>query len=1035
MSKHILNPFVGLKPYSEKNSPFYFGREQETENLLQILQKNKLLTLSGDAGSGKTSLINASLIPRLKNGFIGQAGKEWSIAYFRPSTQPLSNLAHALNINGVLNIESKPKTTDYKYYSQIIKEFEAIGIVEIYKRSEICDKKNLLIVIDQLEDLFEFRGYSEITNSEDDHELMDLIYRSVSYKNMPIYFLISIESKYLTKITSYKKLQEIVSPTHYTIQNLDISRINHILEKTFYKHQVQFDPLVIDSFQDSLDEKISYLPNFQFLLYKLFDTYVIKENKKRIINRKDIEQFGGITNAISKELKTFYDKLDPEKQNEMSLFFKALTKPQNLSIASNYEKIINISHYVNISIIELSASIRALKDTFFDLIEVFEPSISGIKNNDKTILSSESILNLKYSRHLNWTRELEWKTEERKDYLKYKTFSENAIKKENGEIDFIKTLELKNAILWRDNPNHNSSWAKKYDFNFTKTIRYINESEKDSLRLKREKEDQFKREQKKEKTKKKVYLILGIGMLILTTIALILMKKADKAKTDIENKKIEISVKNDELEDKFVELNEKNEALNEAKKKDSIQNIEINDQKKSLQKNFENLKLTKNNLDNTLLDLNIAIRTDSLKTEELKKSEKKATKESKINKTIKELIELKYSFIELQLELNNAFQEKDKDKNNIKKLIAKSIRKQQTFDSLRNLKDIDLPPLDNSNVLKLNKTILSILEDKIKYSQTSMRLAKSKNSIRNFNIYNDLICFGGDAAKLQFYDIKKSKNLDAINISENNIEDRIRNIKFLDENSLFVTTFSGKVLKITREPLKIETVYNADNETIIDFFIDKSKNLQHLVLKNEIRTYDKEHNLINRNTNYKNIEASFYKDSKLFFISNQKLYVMSESGSEYKVITNFKLNNRDKASVLYISNEYLFVGTNTGEVDCFDYNFNSIKNLKTPILKYEFNLHASKVSNLYFDNGSKTLYSASLDNKIFRHDFNLQEDEIKNTVIELVGHEKWIWHMETYLNKNGEKMLLTADEDGTLLSWFTNTDDLLDKINSQFKKY
>ena len=46
MSKNILNPFVGLKPYSEINSPFYFGREQEIENLLQILQKNKLLTLT-----------------------------------------------------------------------------------------------------------------------------------------------------------------------------------------------------------------------------------------------------------------------------------------------------------------------------------------------------------------------------------------------------------------------------------------------------------------------------------------------------------------------------------------------------------------------------------------------------------------------------------------------------------------------------------------------------------------------------------------------------------------------------------------------------------------------------------------------------------------------------------------------------------------------------------------------------------------------------------------------------------------------------
>ena len=170
MSKNISNPFVGLQAYSRKNSADFFGREKEVENLLQILQKNKLLTLSGDTGSGKTSFINARLIPRLQNGFVGQVGKNWSIAYFRPSSNPLSNLAHALTKNEVLNIESKPKTTDYKHYSKIIKEFEAVGLVEIYKRSEIYDKKNLLIVIDQLEDLFKFKEYFDPSNSQDDHK-------------------------------------------------------------------------------------------------------------------------------------------------------------------------------------------------------------------------------------------------------------------------------------------------------------------------------------------------------------------------------------------------------------------------------------------------------------------------------------------------------------------------------------------------------------------------------------------------------------------------------------------------------------------------------------------------------------------------------------------------------------------------------------------------------------------------------------------------------------------------------------------------
>jgi len=49
----------GLLPYQEEDQSFFFGREKEVENLLQIIQKNKLITLTGASGSGKTSLVNA----------------------------------------------------------------------------------------------------------------------------------------------------------------------------------------------------------------------------------------------------------------------------------------------------------------------------------------------------------------------------------------------------------------------------------------------------------------------------------------------------------------------------------------------------------------------------------------------------------------------------------------------------------------------------------------------------------------------------------------------------------------------------------------------------------------------------------------------------------------------------------------------------------------------------------------------------------------------------------------------------------------
>jgi hypothetical protein len=1033
MSKNISNPFVGLQTYSRKNSADFFGREQEVENLLQILQKNKLLTLSGDAGSGKTSFINASLIPRLQNGFVGQVGKDWSIAYFRPSSNPLSNLAHSLTKNEVLNIETKAKTTDYKHYSKIIKEFEAAGLVEIYKQSEIYDKKNLLIIIDQLEDLFKFKEYFDPANSQDDHKLMDMIYRSVSYKNMSIYFLLSIESNYLTKITSFKKLQEIVTPSQYTIQNLDYVKINHILEKTFYEHEVYFDQPALDYFQEHLDEKASYLPNFQFLLCKLFQQYVIQENENNLIDLDCIEKLGGIPNVIANDLEAYHLKLQPKEQNELSLFFKFLTKPHHSSTGANYEKTGSISENMNLDIEEVSKNINALKNSFYNLIEVCEPSISGIKNNHHRSYEAESILNLKYIKYLNWSRRQEWIKDEKNDFLIYKKISEDAIKKDNGQIDFIKTLALQSAITWRNNPNHNESWAKRFGFNFTKTVKYINDSEQDDLRIKKEKEDQLERERKKERIKRKVYLILGIGMLILTTIALFQKRAATEASVKArKNKDIADSLKTIAQDDAKINL-----AL---KLKTDTLLTRANELRQTSLELADGLEKEKKELTKTLANLRISEKDRASKRDsiiriidELGISNAKAIKESEKNRITRELIELKYAFNDLKLDLNTAFQEKDKEK--IKSLIAESIDKQQKFNLLRSQEGI--PYINDENVIALNKKTLAILETKQQYSETSMRLEKSDNAIRNFNIYENKIAFGGDKGELQFYDLINEKELTTINIAQNNIEDRIRNVKFLNGDTLFVTTFSGKVLKVTRSTSNIKTIYKSD-DVILDFFIDRNKGTQHLVLKNKIISYSADQSIIHENSEYRNIETSFYKDSYLIFISDEKLYVLDHKGSEYKIIANFKLANTNNASSIYLSDTYLFVGTANGEVKCFDFSLSNSKNLKSPLLRHEFNQHSSRVSNLYYDEDetAQILYTASLDNKIFRYDFKLSQDtQIKKAIIELVGHEKWIWHLETYTDKMGKKLLLTADEDGNLLSWHTNIDDLLSKIKVQFESY
>ena len=58
--------YVGPQPFEEKDEYIFFGREREAQDLLSLVIAHNLVLLYAQSGAGKTSLINARLIPLLK---------------------------------------------------------------------------------------------------------------------------------------------------------------------------------------------------------------------------------------------------------------------------------------------------------------------------------------------------------------------------------------------------------------------------------------------------------------------------------------------------------------------------------------------------------------------------------------------------------------------------------------------------------------------------------------------------------------------------------------------------------------------------------------------------------------------------------------------------------------------------------------------------------------------------------------------------------------------------------------------------------
>jgi hypothetical protein len=85
-------PYLGLSSFKESDARFFFGRKRETLRLLESLRREpRFLAVMGPSGSGKSSVIQAGLIPELRHGSIPGSDR-WGIITARPGDRPLQNL-------------------------------------------------------------------------------------------------------------------------------------------------------------------------------------------------------------------------------------------------------------------------------------------------------------------------------------------------------------------------------------------------------------------------------------------------------------------------------------------------------------------------------------------------------------------------------------------------------------------------------------------------------------------------------------------------------------------------------------------------------------------------------------------------------------------------------------------------------------------------------------------------------------------------------------------------------------------------------
>lgn len=145
------NPYVGPRPFERRHSDRFFGRDRETSEILSLVIAHPVLLLYAQSGAGKTSLINAGLLPLLEE----EEFEILPLARVRgliPENVEPAEISNVYVFNTLLSW-AKEQDDSSRLAQMRLEEF-------LDQREHLSDEEGLVaprvLIFDQFEELFAF---------------------------------------------------------------------------------------------------------------------------------------------------------------------------------------------------------------------------------------------------------------------------------------------------------------------------------------------------------------------------------------------------------------------------------------------------------------------------------------------------------------------------------------------------------------------------------------------------------------------------------------------------------------------------------------------------------------------------------------------------------------------------------------------------------------------------------------------------------------------------------------------------------------
>ncbi|NJS09254.1 MAG: hypothetical protein HC789_02155 [Microcoleus sp. CSU_2_2] len=299
-----------MSAFTEQDQHLFFGRKKFAEQLVTAVKKHSLVPVIGASGSGKSSVVFAGLIPRLR------AEGTWLIQSFRPQSQPFFMLASALV--RVLKPELD-ETQQPGRAAELANEMNQEKLMLSQVLANILERnpgKRILLVVDQFEEI-----YKPNVKEEEQHKFLNQILDAVKERdNFTI--VLTLRADFIPFALSYQPFAETWSKLdHKWLLSMNRQELKAVIEEPV-KNKVKIAAKLTERILNSVEGKAGSLPLLEFALTELWKRQVDGE-----LTYQAYEEIGGVENALAKHAQKEYENLTEAQQQKAQQIFIQLVYP------------------------------------------------------------------------------------------------------------------------------------------------------------------------------------------------------------------------------------------------------------------------------------------------------------------------------------------------------------------------------------------------------------------------------------------------------------------------------------------------------------------------------------------------------------------------------------------------------------------------------------------------------------------------------------------------------------------------------------